>query len=166
MLKVKIKLWPDHTYWALAKSHLTQESCFSGRRQFAKVTCFSRKQEKDVVAAYKNLNLWGSALNPWCRRKNMYCSYSCPWSSKERSGKGMIYFLFIVCVMNICLYLLRFHSLPFTFISSWSFHWMRPQRDSKQGPLFTLANSRGGEPSVRQILLYPCCEKCSRAGDG
>ena len=50
-----MKLSPDPVDWPLAKSHLKQGSCCSGRCQFANVTCFRRKQEKDVVAAFKNL---------------------------------------------------------------------------------------------------------------
>ena len=52
-----MKLRPDHIDWPLAKSHLRQGACCSGRGQFAKVTCLRRKQEKDVVVASKYVTI-------------------------------------------------------------------------------------------------------------
>lgn len=64
VLKVKMKLSPEHTDRPLTTSHLRQGSCFIGRCQFTKVICFRRKQEKDMIAVSENLILWGSGLNP------------------------------------------------------------------------------------------------------
>lgn len=64
-----MKLWPDHIDWPLARSHLRQGSCFSGRWRFAKATCLHGKPEKDVAVAYKNLILWGLDLSSWQERK-------------------------------------------------------------------------------------------------